>query len=98
MTTQITVRLPDETVAFIDNLVLEGKAPSRAAAVATALRREQRRLRAEEDAKIYAAMAKEEPSEDERSYREWVKNRVIPPMEDDQTDWEAATARAGTDA
>ena len=57
MTTQITVRLPDEEVAFIDALVARGEAKSRAAAVSAALRREQRRRAAEHDAAIYAATA-----------------------------------------
>ena len=93
MSVQVTVRLPDDLVKFIDQQVAEGKVPSRATAVAKALRREQRRLLAEKDAEIYAAMAKEEPTEDEKSYREWMKNRVIPPMGDD-VDWEAVTAHA----
>ena len=55
MTTQITVRLDDELVGFVDELVQQGEAPSRAAVVAQALRREQRRKIAERDAVILAA-------------------------------------------
>ncbi|KGN42037.1 YlcI/YnfO family protein [Knoellia aerolata] len=52
MSTQIAVRLPDEMVAFLDRSVATGKAPSRAALVASALEREMRRLAAEHDAHI----------------------------------------------
>ena len=52
MSTQIAVRLPDEMVAFLDRSVSTGKAPSRAALVASALEREMRRLAAEQDAQI----------------------------------------------
>ena len=37
MTMQIAVRLPDEMVEFLDRLVAEGQAPSRAAVVEQAL-------------------------------------------------------------
>ena len=49
---QIAVRLPDQMVAFLDSSVASGKAPSRAALVASALEREMRRLAAEQDAQI----------------------------------------------
>ena len=52
MTTQIAVRLPDEMVAFLDRLVAQGKATSRAALVTSALEREMRRQAAEADAAI----------------------------------------------
>ncbi len=52
MSTQIAVRLPDEMVAFLDRSVATGKAPSRAALVASAVEREMRRLAAEQDAQI----------------------------------------------
>jgi antitoxin MazE3 len=52
MSTQIAVRLPDEMVAFLDRTVAAGKAPSRAALVASAVEREMRRLLAEQDAEI----------------------------------------------
>lgn len=50
MSTQIAVRLPDEMVAFLDRAVADGRAPSRAALVASAVEREMRRLLAEQDA------------------------------------------------
>ena len=49
VTTQIAVRLPDELVAGVDQLVKEGRARSRAELVTRALRRELRRERAEQD-------------------------------------------------
>lgn len=55
MSTQIAVRLPDEMVAFLDQSVAAGKAPSRAALVASALEREMRRQLAEQDAAILQA-------------------------------------------
>lgn len=55
MTVQIAVRLPDEVVAFIDELVKHGEAASRAQVVSQALERERRRRGAERDAAIYAA-------------------------------------------
>jgi Arc/MetJ-type ribon-helix-helix transcriptional regulator len=52
MSTQIAVRLPDEMVAYLDRIVATGKAPSRAALVATAVEREMRRRAAEQDAQL----------------------------------------------
>lgn len=52
MSTQIAVRLPDEMVAFLDRAVADGRAPSRAALVASAVEREMRRLLAEQDADL----------------------------------------------
>jgi hypothetical protein len=42
-------------VAFLDRIVANGKAPSRAALVASAVEREMRRLAAEQDAQILRA-------------------------------------------
>ncbi len=55
MSKQLTVRLPDPLVEFIDRQVEEGKATSRAAVVASAIERERRRALAERDAAILAA-------------------------------------------
>ena len=55
MSTQIAVRLPEELVEFIDRLVSEGRAASRAAVVSQALQRERRRELAARDAAILAA-------------------------------------------
>ncbi len=54
MAKQIAVRLPDDVVAFIDEVVGEGRAASRAAVVAKALERERRRDIAARDAAILA--------------------------------------------
>jgi Arc/MetJ-type ribon-helix-helix transcriptional regulator len=54
VSTQIAVRLPDDTVAFLDRLVAEHKAASRAEIIARALERERRREMAERDAAILA--------------------------------------------
>lgn len=56
MSTQIAVRLPEDLVEFIDRLVSDGRASSRAEVVSQALRRERRRELAERDAAILAAV------------------------------------------
>jgi Arc/MetJ-type ribon-helix-helix transcriptional regulator len=55
MSRQIAVRLPDELVSFVDELVDSGQDGSRAAVVARALERERRRIIAMRDAEILAA-------------------------------------------
>jgi Arc/MetJ-type ribon-helix-helix transcriptional regulator len=52
MTVQITVRLPDELVEFVDALVVEGAVKSRAEAVLWALLRDRRRRVALADVEI----------------------------------------------
>jgi mRNA interferase MazF len=52
MTKQIAVRLADELVEFVDDVVHSGQEPSRAAVVARALQRERRRMIAARDAEI----------------------------------------------
>lgn len=54
MSKQIAVRLPDDLVAFVDRLVSDGQANSRAVVVARALTRERRRDAAARDAAILA--------------------------------------------
>jgi Arc/MetJ-type ribon-helix-helix transcriptional regulator len=55
MSKQIAVRLSDDLVDFIDEVVGSGREPSRAAVVAKALARERRRAVAARDAEILAA-------------------------------------------
>lgn len=57
MSTQISVRLPDALVEYVDARVGDGAAPSRASVISTALERERRRHLAERDAEILAAEA-----------------------------------------
>jgi Arc/MetJ-type ribon-helix-helix transcriptional regulator len=52
MSKQIAVRLPDELVEFVDEVVGSGRERSRAAVVSKALARERRRVIAERDAAI----------------------------------------------
>lgn len=52
MSTQIAVRLPEDTVSQLDALVATGAASSRTALVALAIERELRRRSAERDAEI----------------------------------------------
>ncbi|MBJ7332081.1 MAG: hypothetical protein JHC95_19440 [Solirubrobacteraceae bacterium] len=54
MSKQIAVRLPEDLVAFVDDLVTSGDEPSRAAVVTRALERERRRKVAARDAAILA--------------------------------------------
>ena len=54
MSKQIAVRLPDELVEFVDSVVRDGDAKSRAAVVVRALERERRRALAVRDAEILA--------------------------------------------
>lgn len=54
MTRQIAVRLPEDIVEFVDELVRDGKAGSRAVVVTRALERERRRSIAARDAAILA--------------------------------------------
>jgi Arc/MetJ-type ribon-helix-helix transcriptional regulator len=54
MAKQIAVRLPDDLVAFVDDLVGSGAERSRAAVVSRALERERRRAIAARDAEILA--------------------------------------------
>lgn len=54
MSKQIAVRLSEEIVEFVDGLVREGKAGSRAVVVTRALERERRRSIAARDAAILA--------------------------------------------
>ncbi len=57
MSVQIAVRLDDEVVRWLDEIVSHGGASGRAALIERALRRERRRMAAERDAEIYAASA-----------------------------------------
>jgi Arc/MetJ-type ribon-helix-helix transcriptional regulator len=54
MSKQISVRLPDELVDFLDEVVSSGGGRSRAAVVGRALERERRRMLAARDAQILA--------------------------------------------
>ena len=54
MSKQIAVRLPDDIVDFVDTLIKDGKASSRATVVTRALERERRRAIAAQDAAILA--------------------------------------------
>jgi Arc/MetJ-type ribon-helix-helix transcriptional regulator len=54
MSTQMTVRLADESAAFVDKMVEAGEASSRASALDRLVRQEVRRRRAQQDALIYA--------------------------------------------
>ncbi len=73
MSTQIAVRLPDQMVAFLDRAVATGRAPSRAAIVASALEREMRRQIAEQDALLLRGQG---PSDDLDPLVAWTGTHV----------------------
>ena len=54
MSIQISVRLADSTVSYLDRTVSTGAAPSRAAVIEQALERDRLRRAAERDAEILA--------------------------------------------
>jgi len=54
MSKQIALRLPEDIVEFVDGLVRQGQASSRAVVVTRALQRERRRAVAARDAAILA--------------------------------------------
>ena len=78
MTRQITVRLPDDQVDFLDTEVADGRATSRAAAIARALRREQRRHRAEQDLRTVLDGG-DDP--DLVSLQDWAARRSYPDLD-----------------
>jgi Arc/MetJ-type ribon-helix-helix transcriptional regulator len=55
MSVQLTVRIPDELAGFVDQDVADGRAASRADAIAKALARERRRRAAEHDVALLIA-------------------------------------------
>lgn len=67
MSRQIAVRLSDELVEFVDEIVESGAERSRAAVVTRALERERRRAIAARDAEI---LARTGPDEDMRELAE----------------------------
>ncbi len=78
MSTQIAVRLPEETVESIDAVVRSGGARSRADLVARALQRELRRIRAEADLKVLIATAHEPDPDDLDGLARFAANGAIP--------------------
>ena len=68
MSIQIAVRLSEDIVEFIDQLVESGKEPSRAAVVARALSREKRRMIAARDAEILAHLSEYDELSDLAAY------------------------------
>ncbi len=60
MSSQIAVRLPDDLVEFVDELIDSGAGRSRAAVVKKALERERRRVVAERDAEILAGTGQDQ--------------------------------------
>lgn len=68
MSRQIAVRLPDDIVAFVDELVRDGKASSRAGVVTRALERERSRQTATRDAEILAGIGRDADMDDLADY------------------------------
>ncbi|APE37416.1 hypothetical protein BOX37_29710 [Nocardia mangyaensis] len=64
MSSQISIRLAEATVRYLDSTVSSGAAPSRAAIIEQALERDRLRRTAEADAAILAALAESTPDDD----------------------------------
>ena len=89
MTTQITVRLPEENVAWLDAEVAAGRFPSRTAGLAKLLTKAQRRQEDEADMRKILA----NPDPDEESRLEWMRTRQYPAVDDDLNYEPAAAPR-----
>jgi Arc/MetJ-type ribon-helix-helix transcriptional regulator len=76
MSKQIAVRLPDDLVAFVDDVVESGTERSRAAVVTRALERERRRSIATRDAEI---LARTGPDPELEGLAEYAAARPIAP-------------------
>jgi len=74
MSTQITVRLPDDLVSMVDTLVSSGRARSRASVVERALERELRRELAARDVAILQGHL---PDDDMDALAAWAQSRSI---------------------
>lgn len=74
MSTQITVRLPDEMVRLVDSMVASGQARSRASVVERALEREMRRLLTERDVAILRG---DPPEDDLGALAAWARRRPV---------------------
>lgn len=86
-TIQITVRLPDQNVAWLDAEVAAGRFGSRTEGLAKLLTKAQRRQ--EDEADMLKILANPDP--DEESRLEWMRTREYPPIDDDM-DYGDATA------
>lgn len=75
MSTQITVRLSDDVVRAVDELVSSGADRSRASVVERALERELRRVAAERDVAILRATP---PDEDLAALAAWTQSPPLP--------------------
>lgn len=73
MSKQIAVRLPDDLVKFVDEVVGSGLGGSRAAVVTRALERERRRMVAMRDARILSATGPDPELEGLASYAAGVR-------------------------
>ena len=74
MSIQIAVRLPDQMVCDLDDLIAAGEAPSRASVIEQALRRELRRYLYEREVKILAS-AESDPELD--AWVSWASKRPL---------------------
>lgn len=77
MSTQIAIRLPDEMVEYVDELVSSGAAKSRAELVLRALERERRYRRALHDVEILRA----EPDDDLTGLAEYAARLPRPELD-----------------
>lgn len=73
MSTQIAVRLPDDAVAALDDIVASGRATSRTALVTLAIQRELRRQAGERDAEI---LSRDGAADDLDGLVDWTSGNV----------------------
>lgn len=79
MSTQVSLRLADDLVTAVDELVRSGAVSSRAEVMESALERELRRRRAEHDAEVYA---RESAEGDLGELESWLATRSTPALDD----------------
>jgi Arc/MetJ-type ribon-helix-helix transcriptional regulator len=77
MSRQIAVRLPDDLVAFMDNLVAQGSDKSRAAVVTRALERERRRALGARDVEILSRIGTDDDDDDMERLAEYAARLPI---------------------
>lgn len=78
MSTQVSLRLSDELVTAVDEIVRGGEAPSRASVMEAALERELRRRAAERDAEIYL---RARPGGDLADLEAWIADQGVPRLD-----------------
>ncbi len=77
MSRQVAVRLPDDLVAFMDDLVAQGSEKSRATVMTRALERERRRAVGARDVEILSRIGKDDDDDDMERLAEYAARLPI---------------------